>query len=411
MNPTPSPDAPLVVLAAGGTGGHVFPAEALAQELLAQDYRLALITDSRGDRYGGTLGLIDKHSISAGALAGHGIVGKLISSARLSWGLVQAYQLMKRLKPAVVVGFGGYAAAPTVAAALMAGVPTVIHEQNAILGWANRKLAARVTKVCTSFDLAKPAPSKAQVIRTGLPVRPAVAAVRSTPYHAPHADEPFRILVLGGSQGARIFSDVLPAAVALLPEAFRHTMEISQQCRPEEITRTQAAYANLGTHVELRHFFDNVPELMAKSHLLIARAGASTVAEVTLAGRPSVLVPYPYAADDHQTANAKVLATVGGTWMMPQDTFTPRALADQLILLREQTQLLTDAASNARAFSIPDAAGRMAAVVEGIAHGKNGARAGRHVSTTSVSATVQSMNASNSLDRRILSQKISRGAA
>ena len=177
--------SPLIVLAAGGTGGHVFPAEAVAQELLAQNYRLALITDQRGERYGGTLSLIDKHFIRAGALAGHGLFGKTKSAIALLIGTVQAYRLMKRLKPAVVVGFGGYAAAPTVAAAIMAHVPTVIHEQNAILGWANRKLASLVSRVCISYDLARPAPEKAQLIRTGMPVRPAVAAVRGTPYPGP----------------------------------------------------------------------------------------------------------------------------------------------------------------------------------------------------------------------------------
>jgi len=406
MTPTPSPDAPLIVLAAGGTGGHVFPAEALAQELLGQDYRLALVTDSRGERYGGTLGLIDKHSISASALAGHSIFGKAISAVRLSVGLVQAYRLLKRLKPAVVVGFGGYAAAPTVAAAILARVPTIIHEQNAILGWANRKLADMVTKVCISFDLARPAPEKAQLIRTGMPVRPAVAAVRATPYHAPSITGEFRILVLGGSQGARVLSDVIPAAIKLLPEEFRHRLEISQQCRPEEIDRTMAAYEGLGVHVELRHFFDNVPELLAKAHVLIARAGASTVGEVTVAGRPSLLVPYPFAADDHQTANAKTLTTAGGGWMMPQDHFTAAALAEQLLEFSQQPHLLADAAAAAQAFSIPDAAGRMAAVVAGVVHGKNGVRAGRSVSASSVSATVTSLNNTNPLER-----KITRGAA
>jgi UDP-N-acetylglucosamine--N-acetylmuramyl-(pentapeptide) pyrophosphoryl-undecaprenol N-acetylglucosamine transferase len=394
------------VLAAGGTGGHVFPAEALAQELLGQEYRLALVTDSRGERYGGTLGLIDKYAISAGALAGHGPVGKAISAVRLMIGLMQAYRLLKRIKPAVVVGFGGYAAAPTVAAAILARIPTIIHEQNAILGWANRKLADLVTKVCTSFDLARPAPDKAQLIRTGLPVRPAVAAVRATPYHAPANNGPFRILVLGGSQGARIFSDVLPAAVRMLPEDFRHRLEISQQCRPEEIDRTLEAYDGLGVHVELRHFFDNVPELLAKAHLLIARAGASTVAEATVGGRPSLLVPYPFAADDHQTANAKALATAGGGWMMPQEQFTAAALAEQLTQFSAQPQILTDAASAAHSFSIPDAAGRMAAVVAGIAHGKNGARATRNISTSSVSASVTSLNKNSPLERRM-----TRGAA
>ncbi len=411
MTPTPSPDAPLVVLAAGGTGGHVFPAEALAQELLSQDYRLALVTDSRGERYGGTLSLIDKYSIRAGALAGRGVFGKLASAVELGFGTIQAYRLLKRLKPAVVVGFGGYAAAPTVVAAIAARIPTIIHEQNAILGWANRKLARYVSKVCISFDLARPAPEKAHLIRTGMPVRPAVAAVRATPYQAPIAASPFRILVLGGSQGARIFSEILPAAIARLPEELRHRLEISQQCRPEQIARTMAAYDNLGVHVELRHFFDNVPELLAKAHVLVARAGASTVAEVTVAGRPSILVPYPFAADDHQTANAKALATAAGGWTMPQEEFTPAALAEQLMQFVDQPQILTDASVNALAFSIPDAAGRMAAVVAGLTQGKNGARAGRNISSNSVSATVTSLNKANHLDRRLLDHNVSRGAA
>ena len=407
MTPTPSPNAPLIVLAAGGTGGHVFPAEALAQELLSQDYRLVLITDRRGERFGGTLGLIDRHFIWAGALAGIGLFGKLKSTVELMIGTVQAFNLMKRLKPAVVVGFGGYAAAPTMVAALFARVPTVIHEQNAILGWANRKLAGSVTKVCTSFDLARPAPDNAQLIRTGMPVRPAVAAVRSSGYHAPAPSEPFRILVLGGSQGARVFSDIIPAAVKLLPEQLRHRLEISQQCRPEEVDRTHAAYAGLGVHVELRHFFDNVPELLAKAHLLIARSGASTVAEATVSGRPSLLVPYPFAADDHQTANAKALMTSGGGWMMPQGEFTAETLAQRLTHIIEQPQQLADAASAALAFSIPDAAGRMAAVVASVVPGKNGARA---IAASSVSATVTSLNNTGHVEHHI-EHRFSRGAA
>jgi UDP-N-acetylglucosamine--N-acetylmuramyl-(pentapeptide) pyrophosphoryl-undecaprenol N-acetylglucosamine transferase len=396
---------PLIVLAAGGTGGHVFPAEAVAQELLAQSYRLALITDARGERYGGTLGLIDKHFIRAGSLAGRSIFGKLFSVVELVIGTVQAYRLIKRLKPAVVVGFGGYAAAPSVAAAVMAHVPTVIHEQNAILGWANRKLAAYVSKVCTSYDLARPAPSSAHLIRTGMPVRPAVADVRSSPYRAPDVGGPFRILVMGGSQGARVFTDVMPAAIKLLPLELRQRIEISQQCRPEDIDRAQNAYAGLGVHVELRHFFDNVPELLNKAHLLISRSGASTVAETTVTGRPSILVPYPYAADDHQTANAKALDVVGGGWMIGQGAFTPQTVADKIQTLMANPQLLAEASATALAFSIPDAAGRMAAVVTGFANGQNGARAGRKVSSTSVSATVTSLH-NTKLDRRM-----TRGAA
>ncbi|MDX2222051.1 MAG: glycosyltransferase, partial [Rhodospirillaceae bacterium] len=266
--------APLIVLAAGGTGGHVFPAEALAQELLAQNFRLALITDRRGAAYGGTLGLIETYRVSARAVSGRGLVGLARGAAELAAGVVQAAGLLRRLAPAAVVGFGGYAAVPATAAALVLGLPTAIHEQNAVLGRANRLFARRAARVCTSFDLAKPAPAGATIVRTGMPVRAAVAAVRATPYVPPVEAGPFRIVVLGGSQGARVFSTIVPAAIARLAEPLRRRIEIAQQARPEDIDATHAAYAGAGVHVELRHFFDNVPELLAKAHLLIVRAGA-----------------------------------------------------------------------------------------------------------------------------------------
>jgi len=365
----------LIVLAAGGTGGHVFPAEALAQELLAQGHRLALITDKRGSGYGGTLGLIDTHHITAEGLAGRGLWGRIKGLVSLATGVMQARDLLRELKPAAVVGFGGYAAAPTVLAATQLHIPAVIHEQNAVLGWANRFLARRVKRVCISFDLAKPAPRSAHVIRTGMPVRPSIAAVRGASYTPPAADGTLRILILGGSQGARVFSDVVPAAVKLLPESLRNRLEIAQQCRPEELDRTHEAYAGLGAHVQLRHFFDNVPELLANAHLLIARSGASTVAEATVVGRPSLLVPYPFAADDHQTANAKVLAAAGGGWMLRQPEFTPEALAQHISRFAATPYGLSGAAAAAAAFSMPDAAGRLADVVIDLIRGENNARA------------------------------------
>jgi UDP-N-acetylglucosamine--N-acetylmuramyl-(pentapeptide) pyrophosphoryl-undecaprenol N-acetylglucosamine transferase len=368
-------NAPFVVLAAGGTGGHVFPAEALAQELLAQGARLALITDRRGSSYGGTLGLIETHHIHAAGLAGRGVWGLIQGAAALAAGTLQSMVLLRRLKPSVVVGFGGYAAAPPVLAATLLGIRTVLHEQNAVLGRANRLMAARVDRICTSFELARPAPARATVVRTGMPVRPAVAAARATSYRPPTSDGPFRILVLGGSQGARIFSDVVPAAVALLPEAFRHRAEISQQCRPEDIDRTLAAYAETGAHVELRHFFENVPELMAKAHLVVTRAGASSVSEVAVAGRPAILVPYQFATDDHQTANAKALVAVGGAWMLPQAALTAEALAARLGALALNPEELANVAAAALGFSIPDAAHRLALVVTGLTRGENGAPA------------------------------------
>jgi UDP-N-acetylglucosamine--N-acetylmuramyl-(pentapeptide) pyrophosphoryl-undecaprenol N-acetylglucosamine transferase len=262
-------------------------------------------------------------------------------------------------------------------AAISLGCATAIHEQNAILGWVNRVLAARVSRVCTSFDLAKPAPKGAHIVRTGLPVRPAVAAVRASAYQAPGEDGPVRLLILGGSQGARVFSDVVPAAVKLLPENLRRRLEISQQCRAEDIDRTMAAYGGLGVHVEMRHFFDNVPELLTKAHVVVARAGASTVSEITVTGRPSLLVPYPFAADDHQTANAKALVTAGCAWTLAQPDFTPEALARWLAGVLDDPRQLADVAGRALHFGVLDAAARMAGVVADLVQAKTGARFGR----------------------------------
>ncbi len=365
----------LIVLAAGGTGGHVFPAEALAQELLAQGHRLALITDARGTGYTGTLGLIDTHHISGQGLTGRGVVGIAKGVITLGIGLLQARKLLSEIKPAAVVGFGGYASAPTVLAATQLGIPAIVHEQNAILGRANRLLARRVNCVCLSIDLARPAPAGAVIVRTGMPVRSGVAALRGAPYAVPTTDGPFRLLILGGSQGARVFSDVVPAAVKLLPDALRKRLEISQQCRPEEMERTQDAYHDSGAHVQLRHFFDNVPELLAHAHLLVARSGASTVAEATVIGRPSLLVPYPFAADDHQSANADALAHAGGAWVLRQPHFTPDALARLLTQFASTPTSLGDAATAAMTFAVPDAAQRLADVVTGLIRGENGARA------------------------------------
>ena len=373
------PREQLVVLAAGGTGGHVFPAEALAQALLSQGHRLALITDARGTNYGGTLGMVETHAVSAGALAGRRLLGRLSGMVALGFGFLQARALLARLKPAAVVGFGGYASAPTVAAAVQLGLPTVIHEQNAVLGRANRLWAPRVSRVCLSFDLAKPAPKKALVVRTGMPVRPAIAAMRGKPYMPPANNAPFRVLVLGGSQGARVFSDVLPVAMRLLPEPLRQRLAVNQQCRPEDLDRTHAAYVGAGAHVQLRTFFENVPELLAEAHLLIARSGASTVAEAAMIGRPSLLVPYPYAADDHQSANARVLADHGGGWVLKQSEFTPEALAHLLTQFASAPYGLADAAAAASAFAVPDAAERLAEVVTTVMRGENGARASQPV--------------------------------
>jgi UDP-N-acetylglucosamine--N-acetylmuramyl-(pentapeptide) pyrophosphoryl-undecaprenol N-acetylglucosamine transferase len=360
-----APSSPLAVLAAGGTGGHVFPAEALAETLLARGWRLALITDRRGQSHGGTLGRLDTHRIRAGGIAGRGFLAKLGAMAELGVGVVQARQLLARLRPTAAVGFGGYASVPTMVAATFLGVPTVIHEQNAVLGRANRLLAGRVRRVATSFaQVAQMAPEvAARAVRTGMPVRPQIAALRQSAAYSPPADGPLRLLVLGGSQGARVLSEVVPAALARLPEDLRRRLEVSQQCRPEDLETVRRAYGETGIAATLDSFFQDVPTRMAAAHLVVARAGASTVAELVALGRPAILVPYPHAIDDHQTANAHAVDDAGAAWLMPQEAFTAPSLAARLESLFTHPGTLARAARCAQASGCADAAARLADLV------------------------------------------------
>ena len=365
---------PLVVLAAGGTGGHVFPADALAAALLERGCELSLFTDARGRGYGGTLGRIAVHPLAAAGIAGRGVLSRLAAMGALGLGTVQAWRLLGRLKPAVVVGFGGYASVPGMAGAVLRGIPTVIHEQNAVLGRANRLLAGRVSRLATAFAEVAALPRGTLAVRVGMPVRPAIAALAGRPFPTPAADGPIGILVLGGSQGATALSEVVPRALAALPAALKSRIRLSQQCRPADIAGVRAAYENSGIAVELATFFDDVPERLERTHLAIARAGASTVAELTAAGRPAILVPYPHATDDHQSANARAVAAAGGAWVMPQTAFTPEALSARLADLLADPAALADAARCAGAFGIPDAAGRLADLVCSLIPGFSQAR-------------------------------------
>lgn len=361
--------SPLVVLAAGGTGGHVFPAEALAAELIGRGASLMLFTDRRGDLYGGTLGGLDSRTIRAGGIAGKGLLARVRSVADLAFGFLQARRLLKTLAPRTVVGFGGYASVPTVLAASVSGIRTVVHEQNAVLGRANRLLAGRVDRIATSFGdvAAVPAKAAAKVVRTGMPVRPAFAAVMGQDYAPPAVDGQIRLLVLGGSQGARIFGEVVPAAVARLDASLRRRLVISQQCRAEGLEAADAAYRQLQVTVDLAPFFDDVPRRLAAAHLVIARSGASTVAEITALGRPAILIPYPFATDDHQSANARALAESGAAWVLPQQGFDAGALAARLTeLLAGDGTALAEAAAAARAMGSADAAARLADVVASV---------------------------------------------
>ncbi len=369
----------LVVLAGGGTGGHVFPAQALAGELVGRGLRLALVTDRRGEGIGGAIPGLAVHRVRAGPLAGTHGARRLLGGANLALGTLQARRLLARLRPQAVVGFGGYASVPTMLAASFAGIPTAIHEQNALLGRANRILAARVDRIATSYQESEglPAAAETKVRWTGMPVRAAVVSARATPYPRIDAGVPTRLLILGGSQGATVFADVVPRAVGLMPERLRGRLRLAQQCRPEDVDRTHAAYAEIGVVAELSAFFDDAVERLAGAHLLVARAGASSVAEATAIGRPAILVPYPHAVDDHQSANAHALDEVGAAWLMPEGAFTPDALAARLESLFGLPETLEKAAACAYAAGRPDAAARLADLVcELLPNGESGAVAG-----------------------------------
>ena len=364
----------LIVLAAGGTGGHVFPAEALAKELGGRGYNLALITDIRGNAYGGALAELETFRVRAGGIAGKGPLAKIKSVAELVMGTWQARGLLKQLKPRAVVGFGGYASIPTMMAATMSGLKTVLHEQNAVLGRANRLLAGRVNAIAVSFPESRaiPANDATKVTHTGMPVRNRVLEVRDTPYPSFTDNRPLSILVLGGSQGARILSDVVPEAIAGLPDAIRERVHITQQCRPEDLERVKALYAGLGISAELASFFDDVPECLANAHVVISRSGASTVAELLAVGRPAILVPYRHAIDDHQSLNAHAVDEVGAGWLIPEPDFTADSLSQRLASMFGMPTILEKAAEASRRAGRPDAAARLATLVESVIAGSNG---------------------------------------
>ncbi|HUH86059.1 MAG TPA: undecaprenyldiphospho-muramoylpentapeptide beta-N-acetylglucosaminyltransferase, partial [Stellaceae bacterium] len=321
----------LIALAAGGTGGHLFPAEALARQLLADGYRVALVTDRRGQAFGDKLPGVDLHRIRAGRFDA-GVMSKVVGLAELALGTLEAGRKLRALAPSAVVGFGGYPSVPTMLAAARLGLPTLIHEQNAILGRANRLLAPRVRRIATSFPELRGVrgADRARIVETGNPVRPAIAALRGTPYPAFLPGAAFNILIIGGSQGARVLSEIVPAALAALPEPLRRRLRVTQQARAEDVDAVRRAHAASGVAAELGTFFSDVPERLAQAHLVISRSGASSIAEIAMIGRPAILVPYLHAADDHQTANARALEQAGAAWVMTQPSFTPAALRAKL---------------------------------------------------------------------------------
>ncbi|GAA0599872.1 undecaprenyldiphospho-muramoylpentapeptide beta-N-acetylglucosaminyltransferase [Craurococcus roseus] len=355
-----------IVIAAGGTGGHLFPAEALAAELLARGERVALMTDARSSAFdSAAFANAERFVLRGSGLSGRGPLRAAAGALALAAGTVQARGLLDRLNASAVVGFGGYPSVPPLLAALTMGrrPATVLHEQNGVLGRANRLLATRASALALSFADTAAVPASARVEVVGNPVRPALAALAGRGYPDLENGGALRLLVLGGSLGARVFADVVPGAVAALPLALRGRLLVAQQCRPEDMGRVREAYEAAGVPAELSPFFPDVAGRLSTAHLVVARAGASTIAELACAGRPSVLVPLPHAIDDHQSANARTLAGAGAAWIMPQREFTPGRLSARLSELLADPAGLAAAAAAAARLAQPGAARRLADLV------------------------------------------------
>jgi UDP-N-acetylglucosamine--N-acetylmuramyl-(pentapeptide) pyrophosphoryl-undecaprenol N-acetylglucosamine transferase len=362
-----------IVIAAGGTGGHLFPAEALAAELLARGERVALMTDARSTAFDSpAFANAERFVLKGSGLSGRGVLRAAKGAAALAAGTLQARGLLRDLHAAAVVGFGGYPSVPPLIAALtMVGhrrPVTVLHEQNAVLGRANRMLAPRADLLALSHPATANVPAGARLEVVGNPVRPALAALAGADY--PGTEAALRLLVLGGSLGARIFADIVPAAVAALPEPLRKRLVVAQQCRPEDLARVRAAYDAAGVPAELSAFFPDIAGRLATAHLVVARAGAGTIAELACAGRPAILVPLPHAIDDHQQANARALAEAGAAIVMPQATLTSAALAGQLVALLSDQRGLARAAASAAKLARPEAARRLADLVLSLVRAK-----------------------------------------
>ena len=354
---------PLIVIAAGGTGGHMFPAQALAEEMLSRGWRVKLSTDDRGARYaGGFPDDVEIEVIPSATFARGGLAAKARVPFKLTGGVFRALRVFRRDRPAVVAGFGGYPAIPAMAAAVMLKLPRLIHEQNGVPGKVNRIFAPRVDAFACGIwptDL----PEGVEGHHTGNPVRAAILA-RAGAAYIPPGDYPMNVLVMGGSQGARILSDVVPEAMARLPEEVRRHLRVSHQARPEDEARVTSFYAEAGIDAEVRPFFDDIPNRMADAQLVIARSGASTVADLSVIGRPSILIPYAVAAGDHQTANAHTLSNAGAAILIPERKLTPESLSEQAELILTSPDGALQMHRAAMSVAIPDAATRLADLAE-----------------------------------------------
>jgi UDP-N-acetylglucosamine--N-acetylmuramyl-(pentapeptide) pyrophosphoryl-undecaprenol N-acetylglucosamine transferase len=361
--------APLILLAAGGTGGHLFPAEALGVELIRRGWRVRLATDGRALRYSGLFSRDTIDVVPSETLRGRTPWSLARTGIMLAAGTAVSLNLMRRLKPAAVVGFGGYPTVPPLLAARMFGVPGIIHDANAVLGRANRFLSSRVSAIATSLPgvLDRDPQLSAKTTTVGTPMRPAILAAAAIKFASPEPNGPLRLLVVGGSQGARVMSDIVPSAIERLEPALWSRLILTQQVREEDMTRVRTLYDRLKINAELAPFFADLPARLASHHLVISRSGAGTVAELGAIGRPSILVPLPGAIDQDQFANAGVLAQVNGALRIPQTEFTPDRLAAEISALAAEPARLTAMATAARTVGRLDAAERLADLVAKVA--------------------------------------------
>jgi UDP-N-acetylglucosamine--N-acetylmuramyl-(pentapeptide) pyrophosphoryl-undecaprenol N-acetylglucosamine transferase len=360
---------PLVLLAAGGTGGHLFPAQALAEALKRREVEVDLATDERATRYGQDFPARQTHLIPSATIRGRDPVSLLKTAGTLGAGAMKALLLLRRIRPTAVVGFGGYPTLPPLLAATLRRIPTVIHDANAVMGRANRMLAPRVTAIATSFpNMTLDAALAAKATFTGNPIRPMVLGAAAQPYAPPTPAGPFRLLITGGSQGARVMADIVPSAIERLEPGVRARLAVVQQARGEDETRVREAYARLRVSADVAPFFADLPARIATSHLIVSRSGASTVAELAAIGRPSILVPLPHALDQDQLANANVLANAGGAIVLKQDEFTPEHLAREITDLAAEPGRLSAMAAGAKSAGVLDAADRLADLVLRVAN-------------------------------------------
>ncbi|PPB80141.1 UDP-N-acetylglucosamine--N-acetylmuramyl-(pentapeptide) pyrophosphoryl-undecaprenol N-acetylglucosamine transferase [Albidovulum inexpectatum] len=357
--------APLLLIAAGGTGGHMFPAQALAEEMIRRGWRVRLSTDARGARFVGNFPAeVELQRVSAATFARGGVAQRLLVPLRIAGGVIGAAWGMLRDRPDAVIGFGGYPTIPALAAATILRVPRMIHEQNGILGRVNRMFARHVRWIaCGTWPT--DIPEGVEAHHTGNPVRKAVRDRAAAPY-IPPGDYPMSILVMGGSQGARILSDQVPAALALLPDHHRRNIRVAHQARPEDVERVDAAYAEAGIRAEVRPFFDDVAARLADAQLVISRSGASSVADISVIGRPSILVPFAAAAGDHQTANAHGLVEAEAAILIPESLLDAETLSRHVGTILDNPQAATRMAHAALSYGIPDATERLAAMVEAL---------------------------------------------